>query len=399
MIQLQNRAREIRLFQSNPITIKRVRDNVKDNQKGVKNSKIQNFSNAMKDIVVIADKANKFTKPSFRSTLIVLLFTWPFHFYKMYEDFKVRSKFEKMKNEEKIQVEKDKKLLKFNREKFRLGKAQELRNAKEADRLLRKNVKERKRMEREALERQEAEKQATILASRREKIRKVKMWRKKMKSKFHFQTEKKLEMMEKRNSYNADIDFLYDSCLSNALDFEYLSKLDSMQKVIEEAKKNRVEKENKLKRQKEMVRSERQSQLDMKIRKDCWSEEELHFLAKAVAKYPGGLSQRWEIITKYVNRQCKCEKTKNQCMRKYKEGRGISKSRNSEPKLSKLNLSKNAIDHWSIEQQQQLENALKNTKGIEKKERWNSIALQVNDKTLDECKRRVKWIRKQLLKK
>eukprot|EP00466_Bigelowiella_natans_P021466 jgi/Bigna1/87526/estExt_fgenesh1_pg.C_210121 len=50
-----------------------------------------------------------------------------------------------------------------------------------------------------------------------------------------------------------------------------------------------------------------------------WSEEELSILAKAIAKFPGGASRRWQAITNMLTKRCGSTKSQKQVIQKARE--------------------------------------------------------------------------------
>jgi len=166
---------------------------------------------------------------------------------------------------------------------------------------------------------------------------------------------------------------------------------------------------------------------------NSWSEEELGILAKAIAKYPGGTVRRWQTITAMLRKRCGTNKTEKQVIKKSREVElrsmgyrctqsippksKVSKEVTSHMQGSKLSATRisagnsqskedakkeivNANVEWSATQQNEFENALRDSKKVdfkaEDKDKWQFIADRVYGKTRRDCIQRFKFIRSML---
>lgn len=146
-----------------------------------------------------------------------------------------------------------------------------------------------------------------------------------------------------------------------------------------------------------------------------WTEQELSLLAKAMSKYPGGVQQRWELISQFIG-----TRSVKEVIGKSKEGKstpskptqlyqaddayerfnktkkagpdvqadgGIS-VRTTEESTATSGATKEA--EWSVEEQKALEKAL-NAHPAADKERWEKIAKDVG-KSKKDCIARFKYL-------
>jgi len=169
------------------------------------------------------------------------------------------------------------------------------------------------------------------------------------------------------------------------------------------------------------------SKIETKTSSSTWTEEELSILAKAIAKYPGGSSRRWQLITSMLVKRCGSLKSQKQVIAKARqlelsakgyrpamattEVNGRSSSGNigdSEDAALALKSQKGAKKNpvqevdWTDQQQVAFEKALKSITKADcekyEKDRWQEIANRVDGKSRRECIARFKKIRRSLLK-
>ncbi|KAK9873592.1 hypothetical protein WA026_023149 [Henosepilachna vigintioctopunctata] len=129
-----------------------------------------------------------------------------------------------------------------------------------------------------------------------------------------------------------------------------------------------------------------------------WTDDDLSELIKLVKKYPGGSSNRWEIIAESLGRSIP-EVTYMAAKVKENGYRLPDDEKVIEPVAVKLKTRKEAIlsdeskevQNWSQEQQKALEEALsKYPKGCN--DRWDRIAEHVPDKSKEDCMLRFKYL-------
>jgi len=148
-----------------------------------------------------------------------------------------------------------------------------------------------------------------------------------------------------------------------------------------------------------------------------WSLEEMSLLAKAMAKYPGGSTGRWEKITEMINTISnrtqkevilKCREFDLQTQRlgkeeAYRRYLDTKQSRFSSKDDSSTLTTENPIpiaptkleDNWTSEQQKAFELALRTAGRGE--DRWDQIASLVPGKSKQECIARFKEIRAKII--
>jgi len=124
-----------------------------------------------------------------------------------------------------------------------------------------------------------------------------------------------------------------------------------------------------------------------------WDDAELKLLTDAVRRYPGGTTERWLKIAKFLgtNRMEKEIISKVKGMAKISRRRKDSSA--GKEKKSKINLEKS----WSTAQQKALESALKDTKNIKGDARWEEIAKLVPGHDKQSCIDRFNTIKAQIL--
>eukprot|EP01012_Entosiphon_sulcatum_P008265 TRINITY_DN1442_c0_g1_i1.p1 TRINITY_DN1442_c0_g1~~TRINITY_DN1442_c0_g1_i1.p1 ORF type:complete len:594 (-),score=201.55 TRINITY_DN1442_c0_g1_i1:77-1858(-) len=134
--------------------------------------------------------------------------------------------------------------------------------------------------------------------------------------------------------------------------------------------------------------------------KDHWTEQELNDLTRAIVKWPGGTSNRWENIAQFIG-----TKTPDQVLKKTKELTSQLNTRVAPKKPVEMKQSdatatrileegkkKEEEDIWTKAQQQELEAALKQLKDYKEKDKWEKIAALVTGKTKAQCVARYKFL-------
>ena len=161
-----------------------------------------------------------------------------------------------------------------------------------------------------------------------------------------------------------------------------------------------------------------------------WSLVELSYLAKGMAKWPGGVSQRWDKITAYINSSMDAHTDADTQQPVTQRQRRAVKDVLARVKLEELRAAKGKPDHvdtprlapaqpasqsaadagggggvgvekkskdeWSDEEQSAFESALR-TVPRDVDDRWERIAALVSSKSKAQCIRRFKEIRAQIL--
>eukprot|EP00993_Chasmostoma_nieuportense_P007106 NODE_781_length_1873_cov_43.131157_g728_i0.p1 GENE.NODE_781_length_1873_cov_43.131157_g728_i0~~NODE_781_length_1873_cov_43.131157_g728_i0.p1 ORF type:complete len:576 (+),score=153.56 NODE_781_length_1873_cov_43.131157_g728_i0:40-1767(+) len=132
--------------------------------------------------------------------------------------------------------------------------------------------------------------------------------------------------------------------------------------------------------------------------KDVWSENELTDLTKAIAKFPGGTFNRWEVISSFIG-----TKTADQVLRQTKEmtgqlNEGVAPGKpdalkQGDAKSTQIESAGVTLeDVWSKTQQTQLEEAIKRYKDYRNQDKWDQIAAAVTDKSKKQCMDRYKYL-------
>lgn len=140
-----------------------------------------------------------------------------------------------------------------------------------------------------------------------------------------------------------------------------------------------------------------------------WTDEDLSRLQKATAKYPPGTVDRWTKICEVLRQRF----TEEQAMAKVSEltsalhraGSGnptvaSAAASLSHPSAAGTNSSSPAspvttassVEDWSLKQQKQLENGLRELKDYKEKDKFQKLAKFVDDKTAKECFDRFKFL-------
>ncbi|KAL0483056.1 DnaJ [Acrasis kona] len=153
-----------------------------------------------------------------------------------------------------------------------------------------------------------------------------------------------------------------------------------------------------------------------------WTTKELAALTKAIKQFPGGVSGRWNKISKAVGTrtaqevQEKTTEIRNNAaagipqtsnkehfedFSKAKEN-GATKKKEQEDKMNEqykeqlktTSGSVKDVENWNNEQQKALENALKTHKDVKGEEKWVKIAEELGNKTKEQCKERFEHCKK-----
>merc|ERR1712060_915186 len=127
-----------------------------------------------------------------------------------------------------------------------------------------------------------------------------------------------------------------------------------------------------------------------------WTDKELKLLTEGIRRYPGGTTERWTKISKFLgtNRMEKEIITKVKHMAKI--GRKRKDSSKNEAGKAK-NSENDVVKTWSTEQQKALEAALKGSRDIKGPERWDVIAKLVPGQSKQSCIDRFNAIKAQIL--
>lgn len=136
-----------------------------------------------------------------------------------------------------------------------------------------------------------------------------------------------------------------------------------------------------------------------------WTDEDLSELARLTKKYPGGTTDRWEIIAESMGRNVSevtfmAYKLKDNAYHTPGETDKIVENINKE--LSKKVKSKSSATttteaqssekNWTQEQQKALEAAIQKYPKRGNEDRWSKIANSVPGKTKEECQTRYKYL-------
>ncbi|GET88169.1 Dnaj-like protein [Leishmania tarentolae] len=129
-----------------------------------------------------------------------------------------------------------------------------------------------------------------------------------------------------------------------------------------------------------------------------WTDEDLSRLQKATAKYPPGSVDRWIRICDVLRHRF----TEEQAMAKVSEltaalhnagsGNPTSSASPSSSYTSATSTAAASVQNWTLKQQKQLENGLRELKDYKEKDKFQKIAKMVEDKTAKECFERFKFL-------
>ena len=138
-----------------------------------------------------------------------------------------------------------------------------------------------------------------------------------------------------------------------------------------------------------------------------WTELEMSFLFKAVAKFPGGTRNRWDTIANYVNTQARQDfrRSAKNCIAQAsrvnirRNPRHQNRGATSASQQGDAGKEQGSTFAWTEAQQKELESALrKYPASMDKRERWKLIASDVKGQNVKACVARYKEIRAQLMK-
>mmetsp|Transcript_28171 Transcript_28171/g.65104 ORF Transcript_28171/g.65104 Transcript_28171/m.65104 type:complete len:638 (-) Transcript_28171:141-2054(-) len=343
-----------------------------------------------------------------------------------------------------IRAEKEEKEAKKREEKekrARQKQAEEEQKRKEEEEKLQREEKERQeREEKERLEKEQRQQQKQVAKGLRQRLKKL--------------------AQGQSNSLNAvETQELQDFAL--ALEVEQLEELCLRLEALEPTKvtsslrgelekwrrQKAAELEEQSRQREEAKRKGEQKAMEAKeaekaAKSASWSAEELGVLAKGLQKFPGGISNRWSLITQMLAASG-FPRAENEVIEKVKEmsdgqslrsmGSQISATAGTstyqakpkqaaqaepnsaamEPPASKAKPAAKAApakeelaadaegsaESWSAEQQKSLEAALqKYPASMDKNERWRLIAEEVPGKSKTQCVARFKHLREQVMK-
>lgn len=129
-----------------------------------------------------------------------------------------------------------------------------------------------------------------------------------------------------------------------------------------------------------------------------WTDEDLSRLQKATAKYPPGSVDRWIKICDVLRHRF----TEEQAMAKVSEltaalhnagtGNPTATAAASPSHASATSTAASSVENWSLKQQKQLEQGLRDLKDYKEKDKFQKIAKMVEDKTAKECFERFKFL-------
>ncbi|EPY37769.1 DnaJ like protein subfamily C member 2 [Angomonas deanei] len=113
-----------------------------------------------------------------------------------------------------------------------------------------------------------------------------------------------------------------------------------------------------------------------------WTEEDLSRLQKATAKFPPGTTDRWAKITALLKNR-------------FTEEEALAKVNELQSALSNAAAAAPAtppVEEWTVKQQKQLEQGLRELKDYKEKDKFQKIAKMVDGKTAKECFDRFKFL-------
>lgn len=138
-----------------------------------------------------------------------------------------------------------------------------------------------------------------------------------------------------------------------------------------------------------------------------WTEDDLQRLQKATAKYPPGTIERWSKIAVAVKNHF----TEEQCMAKVSELAaalqvgavppvGVTSAAAAHAENSSASLpTTSSVEDWTIKQQKQLEQGLRELKDYKENDKFQKIAKMVEGKNAKECFDRFKHLRNMMKKR
>lgn len=136
-----------------------------------------------------------------------------------------------------------------------------------------------------------------------------------------------------------------------------------------------------------------------------WTEDDLNELVRLVKKYPGGTTDRWEIIAEMMGRAVSevtymSAKMKEGAYKAAGQTESVAETIMQEASKQKVKTKKTepaaaaaeANSNWSQEQQAALETAIQKYPKSGASDRWQKIANSVPGKTKEECMTRYKYL-------
>lgn len=137
-----------------------------------------------------------------------------------------------------------------------------------------------------------------------------------------------------------------------------------------------------------------------------WTEDDLNELVRLVKKYPGGTTDRWEIIAEMMGRAVSevtymSAKMKEGAYKVSAQADSVAETIIQEATKQKIKTKKTepattggaeANANWSQEQQAALESAIQKYPKSASSDRWQKIANSVPGKTKEECMTRYKYL-------
>lgn len=299
----------------------------------------------------------------------------------------------------------DPRVKKFQREEAELR--EKLRIQKEEEALAREKARvereERERLEKERLEREKIEEEKRI---QREK--------QKLRSEF-LALQKQLRQMcqpyvsvllgaKKSGEIPAeDVEFVVARLKSAEELTGVISRLDQLpqdkfvpqfEKCVKALRKR--DEEASRERQQQMDSLQKQQQQAMEERE--WTREELVLLTKAIVKFPGGTSERWKRVSEMVGTRTPDEVQKmTGDIKKGKTNAG--KLIGQKKKEIVVTDTKEVPREWTKEEQKAFEDALRKHKALKGDEKWQAVADELKDRSLQECKDRFEWCKEMAKKK
>ena len=338
-----------------------------------------------------------------------------------------RKEFQRIQNLVERAYKNDPRISKFKAEAER--QKQETIRAREAARKAQEDAKraEEERLEQERLEqerreteRREAEKKAkqAAKANRKKSLKQLQSALESFKLD-ELQLARDMELLN--NSEPEEIAALAESVSSANSPQPFTDKVSAIRSALEAAA--REEEEAKRRKAEEVAAAMAKERAEEKAKKALvWTQEALSYLAKGMAKHPGGTRNRWQCIATFVG-TCGFIATADDCIEASRKlaasgpnrpatlvtGGALpesaaaappTKSEAATPAASSASGDKPAegtakpVREWTAEEQKLLEAALREFPAtMEINERWSAIASKVGTRTKKECAARVKELK------
>jgi DnaJ family protein C protein 2 len=293
------------------------------------------------------------------------------------------------------------------RERLRLKKEQE---ALERERIRLQKLEE-ERLEQERLERERAEEKKRKQAEKQRQLSELQSLQKQFRQMCYPHVAaikpESVSITQKGNVIRAeDIEFVITR----------LKNVEQLRNVI--SKLNELPQENfvsnfdkcvkALRKKEEEEMKERQQQLESlnaKQRQEQsekeWTQEELVLLTKAIVKFPGGTIDRWKHVAEFIGTRTPDEVQKmTGDIRKGK----INAAKMISQKKKEVTPTDNkdqviAPKEWTKEEQKHFEDALRKHKALKGDEKWQAVASELKNRTIQECKDRFEWCKEMAKKK